>query len=291
MSDLSNKRKAESQSGQRKRANYIPSRNNIDGPGIWATCDKGREKNAVGELYDLFEAIAEELWPTGNSGPTEGEADGSEDDLENQILKEVESLKRPRKEKRFANCQTGTPCVVFISCKPPVDPVKLVLHHLTNVERTGITQTKHVLRLAPVSGSCVASTPEILVLARKSIAPAFASLPEKPDGSKGYRYRIELSIRYHDKIKKAELIPLLAECVPSDAGHVVDLEHPEVVIFVQILKRVCGISVAQHYERFKRFNVVKVGEAARRDDSEEKEKEKGGDEPVNPESVYQQMCD
>ena len=101
----------------------------------------------------------------------------------------------------------------------------------------------------------------------------------------GPQYKIELTIRYHDKIKKTELIPLLAACVPSDPGHVVDLEHPEVVIFVQIhkvrlfhrrhghaapftvltlLQTVGGISVVRHYERFKRFNVVQVGDAARR---------------------------
>ncbi|KAF8519549.1 hypothetical protein JB92DRAFT_2898091 [Gautieria morchelliformis] len=258
-----NKRKAESQSGQRKRANHIPSRNNIDGPGVWATCDKGREKNAVGELYDLFEAIADELWPPSQALQGHG-SDLDDDDLEHQVLREVEALKRPRLEKRFANCHTGTPCVIFISCKPPVDPVKLVIHHLENVERTGVTRTKHVLRLAPVSASCVASTPEILVLAQKLIPSAFASLPEKPDGSRKYRYKLELTFRYHDKIKKPELIPLLANCVPSDVGHSADLEHPEIVIFVQVLKTVCGISVVQHYERFKRFNVVQVGEMARR---------------------------
>lgn len=50
---------------------------------------------------------------------------------------------------------------------------------------------RHVLRLSPVSASCVASTPEILVLARKLIPSAFASLPEKPDGLRNYRVSSE----------------------------------------------------------------------------------------------------
>ena len=29
----------------------------IDGPGVWASCVKGKEKQAVGELYDLFESV------------------------------------------------------------------------------------------------------------------------------------------------------------------------------------------------------------------------------------------
>ncbi|KAF8589430.1 hypothetical protein K439DRAFT_1612668 [Ramaria rubella] len=309
MSQRTSKRKAEGQSGQRKRTvsepNYVPSRNNIDGPGVWATCDKGREKTAVGELYDIFESIAEELWPTGNINTLgeDGHDSDLEENLEDQILKEVEGLKKPRIEKRFANCHTSTPCggvehhkVVFISCKPPVDPVKLVTHYFETIERTGITRTKqalswclpicllilsarHALRLAPVSVSCVASTPEILVLAHKTIPPAFLSLPPKPDGSRKYRYKLELAFRNHAKIKKPELIPLLAKCVPADAGHIVDLEHPEVVIFIQVFKTVCGISVVQHYERFKRFNIVQVGEMARRDQEPEMVKKEDEQDP------------
>ena len=30
----------------------------IDGPGIWASCVKGKEKQTVGELYDLFESVS-----------------------------------------------------------------------------------------------------------------------------------------------------------------------------------------------------------------------------------------
>jgi len=29
----------------------------IEGPGILATCVKGKEKGTVGELYDLFESV------------------------------------------------------------------------------------------------------------------------------------------------------------------------------------------------------------------------------------------
>ncbi len=32
--------------------------------------------------------------------------------------------------------------VVFISCKAPVDPVKLVEEYMKNVEKTGVTRTR-----------------------------------------------------------------------------------------------------------------------------------------------------
>ena len=34
--------------------------------------------------------------------------------------------------------------VVFISCKAPVDPVKLVLKYVEDVESTGVTRTRRV---------------------------------------------------------------------------------------------------------------------------------------------------
>src|SRR6266404_7615991 len=30
----------------------------IDGPGIWVSCIRGKERQTVGELYDLFESVS-----------------------------------------------------------------------------------------------------------------------------------------------------------------------------------------------------------------------------------------
>jgi len=69
---------------------------------------KGKEKQTVGELYDLFESLACELWPGSDAvqaDDDEGHADSDdgevEEDLEKQIAKELASIKRPRKEQRF----------------------------------------------------------------------------------------------------------------------------------------------------------------------------------------------
>ncbi|KAF5359157.1 hypothetical protein D9756_003517 [Leucocoprinus leucothites] len=98
---------------------------------------KGKEKQTVGELYDLFESLADELWPDEGSEPGERQAVPvkGELSLEAQIANEMNSLQKPRKEKRFGD-------VVYISCKPPVDPVQLVVKHIENVQRTGITHTR-----------------------------------------------------------------------------------------------------------------------------------------------------
>ncbi|KAF5340910.1 hypothetical protein D9758_012184 [Tetrapyrgos nigripes] len=98
----------------------------VDGPGIWVSCVKGKEKQTVGELYDLFDSIASEIWPVESAKEEGSDSDSSREEndtsIEAQITNEISRMKKPRKEQRFSNCLTNTPCVVFISCKPPVDP-------------------------------------------------------------------------------------------------------------------------------------------------------------------------
>ncbi|OCH94425.1 hypothetical protein OBBRIDRAFT_769839 [Obba rivulosa] len=255
------KRKSDGKDRSRRRfrpdGTPIWGKRQIDGPGVWATCVKGKEKQAVGELYDLFDSLATELWPDGDVSADRADAsdnDSEDDDVEAQIAKEIASMKRPRKEQRFANCQTDTPCVVFISCKRPVDPVQLVQKHIQNISETGVMQTRHTLRLTPVSNSCVANVPEIQNLCNRILTPFFAAEPDKK-----YKYKIELRVRNHNKLSRDTLIQTIAKCVPE--GHVVDLENPEVFILVEVFKGVCGMSVVKDYYTHQKYNVAAIAKS------------------------------
>ncbi|KAI0649360.1 hypothetical protein C8Q79DRAFT_508792 [Trametes meyenii] len=255
-----NKRKADGRDKGRRRfrpdGTPIWGQRQIDGPGVWVTCVKGKERQTVGELYDVFESLANQLWPTeaseiADTPRSSDEEDGGADDLEKQIAKEVASMKRPRKETRFANCQTSTPCVVFISCKPPVDPVKLVTTHVQNVVNTGVTQTRFTQRLTPVSASCPANIPEIQSLCGRLVRNALEAEPEKK-----FTYKIELRLRNHNTLTRDKLIPEVAKCVPE--GHTVSLDNPELFILVEVFKSVCGISVVKDYYKLQKFNVMEI---------------------------------
>ncbi|KAF9223739.1 hypothetical protein BS17DRAFT_672848, partial [Gyrodon lividus] len=229
----------------------------VDGPGVWASCVKGKEKQTLGELYDLFESLASELWPIEGRDLTEGHG-ASEDedlsgDLEAQVARELAAIKRPRVEKRFANCQTNTPCVVFISCRPPVDPVKLIVTHAENVQKTGVTRTKYTHRLIPVSGSCVANLPEIHSACRRTFAPFFAH-DEGTDPPQTHKYKIELRIRNHSTLTRMDIIEEVAKCMPDN--YTVDLDDPEVFVLVEVFKSVCGVSVLRDYYKLQKFNVM-----------------------------------
>ncbi|KAG2067483.1 hypothetical protein BDR04DRAFT_1105010 [Suillus decipiens] len=237
----------------------------IEGPGIWATCVKGKEKGTVGELYDLFESLAADIWPIEGHDPSAddrdnvSDADENEDDLETQIAKEVAALKRPKVEKRFANCVTNTQCVIFISCKPPVDPVKLVMQHVDNVQKTGITRTKYTHRLTPVSGTCVANLPELHSLCRRTVT-AYCAQENTDSGSpRARKYKVELRVRNHNTLTRMEIIQEVAKCMPPN--YTVDLDNPDVFVLVEVFKSTFGMSIVENYYRFQKFNVMELANA------------------------------
>ncbi|KAG6874987.1 hypothetical protein C0992_005660 [Termitomyces sp. T32_za158] len=77
----------------------------IDGPGIWVSCVKGKERQAVAECYDLFDSVASELWPIGSEGDNvDSDSDDNEDEdlpIETQIANEVSAMKKPKQGPRF----------------------------------------------------------------------------------------------------------------------------------------------------------------------------------------------
>ncbi|KAF9466611.1 hypothetical protein BDZ94DRAFT_1251348 [Collybia nuda] len=249
----------QSQSIDRRKKKYrsdgtpIWGKRYIEGPGVWVSCVKGKESQTIAEIYELFESVASELWPIGEPKPGESAVEDSESELsiEAQVAKEVSAMKRPRPEPRFVNCQTNTPCVVFISCKPPVDPVELIYKHIINVEKTGITRTRYTHRLVPVSDSCVANLPEIQTLCNSIFSSYFSHHPDKT-----FKYKIELRMRNHTTIPRPTIINHIASCVPD--SHTVALADPELFILVEVFKSICGISIVENYYKLQKFNVMEI---------------------------------
>ncbi|KIJ94221.1 hypothetical protein K443DRAFT_642276 [Laccaria amethystina LaAM-08-1] len=262
------KRKAPSTDKRKKkyRSDGTPiwAKRHIDGPGVWVSCVKGKEKKTAGEIYDVFESIASEIWPISdaNSGDADSDAESTNLSIEAQIANEVSAIKRPRTEQRFANCQTNTPCVIFISCKPPVDPVELVVKFIKSVETTGVSRTRYTHRLVPVSGNCVANLPEIDTLCRTVFQPFFDR-----HGERKFTYKIELRMRNHTTIPRQTLIQHVAQCIPE--GHNVSLANPEIFILVEVFKSVCGVSIVEDYYRFQKFNVAEIASKKNMEKSDE----------------------
>jgi len=152
--------------------------------------------------------------------------------------------------------------VVFISCRAPVDPVRLVEAHISNVQRTGVTRTRYkdflssrsrldssiryTHRFVPVSKTCFASIPDIQNLCQTMFLTYFSENPNakdtvcflcgmvSPNLSISCQYKIELRTRNHTTLSRSELIQAIANCVPGDLK--VDLTNPKLFILVEIFK-------------------------------------------------------
>ncbi|KIO34484.1 hypothetical protein M407DRAFT_240408 [Tulasnella calospora MUT 4182] len=236
----------------------------LEGPGIWVTCPMGKEKQVIGELYDVLDSLAEELWPRDPGVPIKDDAqsgdDTDEEDFEKALANELSAIKKPKaNERRLKNVFIDTKCLAFLSCKPPLDSVRLTLAYFEEIEKTGRARTRNVLRLSPVIATCVANPTEIVSLARRVLKPVFEASPPRP-----HRYKIQTRIRNNTKLSSADLVPEIAKCVPTELGHVVDLQNPEMVVLVEIYQAVCGISVVPDWLKYKRFSVVEYAQSLNR---------------------------
>lgn len=83
--------------------------------GIFATCNKGREKKCVGELRDLFAEYAELLYGDENAagakdGEGDGEGEGGVEDIEKDIKAEIEGIQKPAKAAWFVPVKLEVQC-------------------------------------------------------------------------------------------------------------------------------------------------------------------------------------
>ncbi|CCO35313.1 hypothetical protein BN14_09430 [Rhizoctonia solani AG-1 IB] len=239
----------------------IPLRRAIDRPGIWAMTVKGKEKQATNELYEIIESISDRLWPkpppTTETVPEDDEEDDEDEDIEKQLAKELSDINKPKMkdttDRRIAICPTDTACVIYIATKPPIDPVEVVLRHMGQVAETGVSGTRALVRLVPASGICAANMTAITLLATELFIKAFGG-----EDVESKKYKIELRIRSHKVLAKDDVIKAIAQCVPSDKGHTVNLTNQDTTILVELFKGICTISVVPEYEKYKRFNVVQI---------------------------------
>ncbi|KAJ3888311.1 hypothetical protein GG344DRAFT_90027 [Lentinula edodes] len=252
MTDSNLKPHSQSSDKKRKRkylSDGISSKRYVDGPGVWVSCVRGKERQTVGELYDLFHSVAADLWPIEDThllknSPEDTEThESSEVSIEEQINAEVIAIKRPKSEQKF---------VVFISCKSPVDPVQLVETHIQNVKSTGAARTRYTHRFVPVSATCYTDLSDMQTLC-KSVLQSYLA---KYDETSTHTYKIELRMRNHTNLTRSAVIEAIAECVPDRCK--VNLTNPELFLLVEIFKSVCGMSVTTNYYTLHKYNVTEL---------------------------------
>ncbi|OJJ51611.1 hypothetical protein ASPZODRAFT_148867 [Penicilliopsis zonata CBS 506.65] len=218
--------------------------------GVFVTCDMGREQKCVAEVLDLFSQSVEDA-----TGDVEGddEFDADADDIEAQIKREMEELQPDsKKPKLFREIRLDIPCVTFIRFDKSIDPVKMV-HDLcldahANPDRK---RSRWVKRLNPVSSIRKTLSVDLSEFAKEILKPHFHS------GGPPRKYAIRPSIRGKSKFDRDGVIKTVADAVGPE--HPVDLKNYDLVILVDIIQNVIGMSVVgSDYDKLKRFNLAEL---------------------------------
>ncbi|KAF2743655.1 hypothetical protein M011DRAFT_374867, partial [Sporormia fimetaria CBS 119925] len=221
--------------------------------GIWATCAMKKEGKSVGELRDLFQEYASELYGKDLPASDNGESDAEEGDIEGDIQKEIDGIKRPAADPLFESVKLDTQCLLFFRTRPPVEPVNLV-QSICRDAANGVEQKRcrYVKRLTPISMVDKATERGLEETAKSVLAPHFHG-PENA----GKKFAIRVSTRNNREFTRDYVIKTVAAAVGP--GHKVDLSAYDHLILVEIYKNILGMSVVgPDFDTLKRFNLAEL---------------------------------
>ncbi|KAK6541192.1 hypothetical protein TWF694_008561 [Orbilia ellipsospora] len=250
-------------SRNKRSKHFNPTANKIIEPnwkGIFATCDSGRESRCVAELYRLFEEYADNLYGPEETGPaTDGPEnktlDETEDkpdtgDIEAAIAAEIDGInaKKQIKSKRITSIKLDTRCLAFFHTRAPVDPTELIYAIFKDTEISKKRLTKFTNRLTPISKTCKANYESIEEIAKEVLEPHFHS------GQKDVKFAIRPNLRDNNVLNRDDIIQTVAKVVGPN--HKVDLKNYDLLIMVEVLRNICGVSVVRDFEHYKRFNLA-----------------------------------
>ncbi|KAG9243434.1 hypothetical protein BJ878DRAFT_543263 [Calycina marina] len=236
--------------------------------GIWATCAKGQEGRATGELFTMFAECAERFYgilaaPEENLG---GDDEDDEDvDIEASIKKEMATIGESRKQpKLFSSVRTNAPCVLFFKTRAPIDPCEFV-HRICNeiVADPKVKRLKYINRLTPMILMGRATESGLQEVGKMVLAKHFRLSGDDVQKESGTdegvlpSYAIRPTIRTHRELQRDVVIKAVANMV--DNAHGVNLTKPDKVILVEIYQTVCGMSVVgDDWEALKRYNISEL---------------------------------
>ncbi|KAF2155215.1 hypothetical protein K461DRAFT_276416 [Myriangium duriaei CBS 260.36] len=181
--------------------------------------------------------------------------DSSIDDIEKDITSEIADIRKPSKKTGIAAVWTDVPCLVFFRTSPPIDPVSLVQDVVRSAAKDPTKKrTRCTQRLTPSTLIGFASEEGLDKVAREVLAPHFHAELAVPK-----KFAIRPNIRNHNILKRDGVIKQVASIVGP--GHTVDLKNYDLLILVDIMKNVCGLSVVgPEYESLKRYNLQEIFE-------------------------------
>ncbi|KAL5019405.1 hypothetical protein ScPMuIL_005127 [Solemya velum] len=239
--------------------------------GFLITCNNN-ERQAVRESYNILNEYSDILFGPEQPEPEKSRVEDSgesseEEDMQKEMEKEIAALKTEKvADRRFQNVYTKAKNCIFIKTTLE-DPCQVAHSILTDLAESKKQKTRFAQRLLPISGTCRAIEDDIEGLAKTMFPPHF-------DKEEGLSFTIVHKVRNNDSIGRASILPLLGKVVRDmNALHKVCHDEPDVVILIEIIGKICCMSVVKDFLKLRKYNLHEVTKINVEDNGEEGEQE------------------
>nr|CAG4642884.1 EOG090X0GPG [Evadne anonyx] len=253
-------------------------------------CTSNREKDSVREAYNILNEFGDIVY--GCEAPKMKKVE-EELEIEDELAAEIAELKKQARstERRFQSVATGVKGCVFIKTTVD-DPVKVVNAIMEHIETKHEKKTRFLLRLIPIQATCKPTTEEILQTAGALVEEHMA----------GYKsFSILFKVRNNNVDREAIIHPLADTVAKKYPDIKVDLNHAEVSIVIEVLRKTCCIGVVPNYNGRSKYNLVEfalklnladnVDSTEKQDSSEKADSFEKADSTENVESVEASSTD
>lgn len=239
--------------------------------GIFATCNRGRERGSRKELMGLLMDKIDQMYPEWQAEVEEENDDNEEneenEDFEAKVQAELAGLKNPpageKKKKHIVEpIDLSCECLVFVKVRRPADPYALVHRLCSEAYKLGVKSSRFTQKLKPISDSVSASLEELKKLAQRILKPHFHADNQKP-----VKFAIQVNRRNFNALERDDIINNIATIVGRDHGHTVDLKNYDKLIIVECFKSNIGMSVVEDFMKFERFNLEQIFDKHLRSDT------------------------
>jgi len=180
-------------------------------------------------------------------------SESTEIDFAKAIAQQVGAEKSIGKDnlRRFKAVDTKTSNCVFIRTTLE-HPDDLLLSFMSDVATTGITKTRFILKIFPVTGTCRSTEDKIEKLVEDLLAKQFSN---QSLGSYAILYKVRCN-----SLGREHILPLVGRVVQHTCpGSNVDLSNPDVMISIDVLGKFCCVSIMKDFYKFKKYNVQEIG--------------------------------
>lgn len=241
-------------SNRNKRQNYYAKsakRNKQLEPGMrgfLCSCNT-REKDCVRESYNILNKYADLLLGPEHPEYPEDTNEVSED-ISDELASEVKKMKSDNTEplkRRFQVVDSGAKNILFIKTTVS-DTVALASGIVEDVYKTGVQQTRFLIRLVPIEVTCKAYLNDIKLEIEKLAEKYFKEAPKS--------FSIIFNHRNNSSVNRDEVIKAVAEIIASkNQENKVNLKEAEVSVVIEVIRGVALIAVIPDYLKYKKFNL------------------------------------